>query len=59
MKTLFGILLLLFIAASAALFVAKNPGYVLIAREPWVLETSLAVFALILTALFAAALAVG
>ena len=55
MKTLFGILLLLFIAASAALLVAKNPGYVLIAREPWVLETSLAVFALILTALFAAA----
>lgn len=55
MKTLFGILLLLFVAASAALVVAKNPGYVLIAREPWVLETSLAVFALMLLALFAGA----
>ena len=55
MKTLFGILLLLFVAASAALVVAKNPGYVLIAREPWVLETSLAVFALMLAALFAGA----
>lgn len=55
MKTLFGILLLLFIAASAALVVAKNPGYVLLAREPWVLETSLAVFALLTAALFAAA----
>jgi HemY protein len=47
MKTLFGILLLLFVAASAALIAIKNPGYVLIAREPFVLETSVAVFLLL------------
>ena len=53
MKTLFGILLLLFVAASVTLMVYKNPGYVLITREPYVLETSLAVFLLIAAAFFA------
>jgi len=52
MKTLFGILLLLFVAASVTLMVFKNPGYVLITREPYVLETSLAVFLLIAAAVF-------
>jgi HemY protein len=52
MKALFGILLLLFLAASAALIAARNPGYVLIAREPFVLETSLAVFVLLGLAFF-------
>lgn len=53
MKTLFGILLLLFAAASAALIALKNPGYVLIAREPFVLETSVAVFLLLAAVTFA------
>jgi HemY protein len=53
MKTLFGILLLLFVAASVTLMVYKNPGYVLITREPYVLETSLAVFLLLAAAVFA------
>lgn len=53
MKTLFGILLLLFIATSAALIAIRNPGYVLIAREPFVLETSVAVFLLLTAASFA------
>ena len=53
MKTLFGVLLLLFVAASVTLMVYKNPGYVLITREPYVLETSLAVFLLIAAAFFA------
>jgi HemY protein len=53
MKTLFGILLLLFVAASVTLMVYKNPGYVLITREPYVLETSLAVFLLMAAAVFA------
>ena len=52
MRTLFGILLLLFVAASATLIAYKNPGYVLITREPFVLETSLAVFLLITAAVF-------
>jgi HemY protein len=52
MKTLFGILLLLFVATSAALIAIRNPGYVLIAREPFVLETSVAVFVLIAAASF-------
>ncbi len=52
MKTLFGILLLLFVAASATLVVFKNPGYVLITREPYVLETSLAVFLIIAAVVF-------
>jgi HemY protein len=52
MKTLFGILLLLFVAASAALLAVRDPGYVLIERVPFVLETSLAVFALLLAAAF-------
>jgi HemY protein len=52
MKTLFGILLLLFVAASVTLIAYRNPGYVLITREPYVLETSLAVFLLIASAVF-------
>ncbi len=52
MRTLFGILLLLFVAASATLVAFRNPGYVLITREPYVLETSLAVFLLIAAAVF-------
>jgi HemY protein len=54
MKRLTGILLLLFVAASAALLVARDPGYVLVAREPLVIETSLAVFVLLLAAGFVA-----
>jgi HemY protein len=50
---LFVILLMLFAAASATLIAFRNPGYVLIAREPFVLETSLAVFLLIAAAAFA------
>jgi len=53
MKTLFGILLLLFVAASVTLVAFRNPGYVLITREPYVLETSLAVFLLIASVVFA------
>ncbi len=52
MRTLFSTLLLLFIAASATLVAYRNPGYVLITREPYVLETSLAVFLLIAVAVF-------
>jgi len=52
MRLLIGILVLLFVAASGALVVARNPGYVLIAREPFVLETSLAVFVVLLIAAF-------
>lgn len=53
MKYLFGAVLLLFVAAGAALVAVRNPGYVLITREPFVLETSLAIFLLLLAALFA------
>lgn len=53
MKYLFGALLLLFVAASLALLAVQNPGYVMIVREPLVLETSLAVFTVLLLALFA------
>lgn len=52
MRALFVILLTLFAAASATLIAFRNPGYVLIAREPFVLETSVAVFVLIAIALF-------
>jgi len=52
MRTLFSTLLLLFVAASATLIAFRNPGYVLITREPYVLETSLAVFLLITAAIF-------
>jgi HemY protein len=58
MKYLTAILLLLFVAASAALVAVRNPGYVLIAREPVVLETSLAAFVLLLVAGFLLAYAV-
>ena len=40
MKTLFGTLLLLLVAASATLIAVRNPGYVLITREPYVLNHS-------------------
>jgi HemY protein len=53
MRALFVTLLLLFVAASATLIAYRNPGYVLITREPYVLETSLAVFLLIASAVFA------
>ena len=53
MRALAVILLLLFVAASATLVAFRNPGYVLIAREPFVLETSLAVFLLMAAAVFA------
>ena len=53
MRTLFVTLLLLFVAASATLIAYRNPGYVLITREPYVLETSLAVFLLIAAVVFA------
>src|SRR4030067_901783 len=52
MRTLFSTLLLLFVAASATLVAFRNPGYGLITREPYVLETSLAVFLLIAVAIF-------
>lgn len=52
MRILFAILLLLFIAANAALLAVRNPGYVLLVREPVVIETSLAVFLFGLTAAF-------
>jgi HemY protein len=54
MRTLFAALLLLFVAAALALVALRNPGYVLIAREPYVLETSLAVFLLFAGAAFVA-----
>lgn len=44
MKLLFFIILVLFGAVSLALVALKNPGYVLITREPWSLEMSLTVF---------------
>lgn len=53
MRALFISLLLLFVAASATLVAYRNPGYVLITREPYVLETSLAVFVIILAVIFA------
>ena len=52
MRALAVSLLLLFVAASVTLVAFRNPGYVLIAREPFVLETSLAVFLLIAAAVF-------
>jgi HemY protein len=52
MRALFVSLLLLFVAASATLLAYRNPGYVLITREPYVLETSLAVFLLLAAAVF-------
>ena len=54
MRALFVILLTLFVAASATLIAFRNPGYVLIAREPFVLETSVAVFLIIAAAVFIA-----
>ena len=52
MRALFVILLTLFAAASITLIAFRNPGYVLIAREPFVLETSVAVFLILATAVF-------
>jgi HemY protein len=52
MRTIFSFLLLLFVAASATLIAYRNPGYVLITREPYVLETSLAVFLLLTVVVF-------
>lgn len=44
MKTLGFIILFLFAAAALALLALDNPGYVLIAREPWSVEMTLVVF---------------
>ena len=44
MKTLGFIILFLFVAAALALLALDNPGYVLIAREPWSIEMTLVVF---------------
>jgi len=52
MRLLFGTLLLLFVAASTALIAMRDPGYVLITREPWALETSLAMFLPMVAAVF-------
>lgn len=54
MRILFGSLLLLFVAATSALIALRDPGYVLITREPIVFETSLAVFLPIAAILFVA-----
>lgn len=54
MRILFGTLLLLFVAATSALIALRDPGYVFIAREPYVFETSLAVFLPIAAVLFVA-----
>ena len=52
MKFLFGALLLLFVATSLALLAVNNPGHVMIAREPIVIETSLVMFLLLLLVAF-------
>ena len=42
-------LLILFLALAAGIaltLLAENPGYIIITREPWSLETSLTAFAL-------------
>jgi len=54
MRYLFGTLLLLFVAVSTALIAVRDPGYVLITRDPWVFETSLAVFVPLLAVVFVA-----
>lgn len=48
MKTLSFIILTLFVAAALALLALDNPGYVLIAREPWSIEMTLVVFVALL-----------
>ncbi|HEX9627531.1 MAG TPA: heme biosynthesis HemY N-terminal domain-containing protein [Acidiferrobacterales bacterium] len=48
MKLLVIVLLALFVSASLTLVALDNPGYVLIAREPWSVEMSLAVFLVLL-----------
>lgn len=48
MKLVVVILLALFASASLTLVALENPGYVLIAREPWSIEMSLAVFLVLL-----------
>ncbi len=53
MRILFAVLLLLFVAANLGLLAASNPGYVQMVREPYVIETSLAVFLIALAAAFA------
>ena len=47
MKLLFFIILVLFGAISLGLITMENPGYVLIAREPWSIEMSLTVFVIL------------
>lgn len=48
MKTLGLIILTLFAAAALALLALDNPGYVLIARDPWSIEMTLVVFVALL-----------
>ncbi len=48
MKILSFIILTLFVAAALALLALDNPGYVLIAREPWSIEMTLVVFVALL-----------
>jgi HemY protein len=47
MKLLIFIILVLFGAVSLGLIAMENPGYVLIAREPWSIEMSLTVFVIL------------
>lgn len=54
MKLLLGVVLALLAAVSAALILMRDPGYVLVAYGPWSLETSLALFTVLVTAGFAA-----
>jgi len=48
MKTLGLVILTLFAAAALALLALDNPGYVLIARDPWSIEMTLVVFVALL-----------
>lgn len=57
MKLLVTLLVALFVVVAMTLYLVANPGYVLIARAPWSIEMSLAVFALLAIMGFAAAYA--
>lgn len=57
MKLLVTLLVALFVVIATTLYLVANPGYVLIARAPWSIEMSLAVFALLAIMGFAAAYA--
>ncbi|MGD8999842.1 MAG: heme biosynthesis HemY N-terminal domain-containing protein [Granulosicoccaceae bacterium] len=53
MKWLFRALIVAVLGVLIAVFAREDTGYVLITREPWVIETSLIMFILILLAAFA------